>query len=92
MAWIRCGRSLFASGEGSWKDGSHNNVQYGSKLDIVVTWTLTPVEGCTRLRMVHAGFCSPGNDFTFGAMGSGWGRMLTRSGQVTAEQAQPRSS
>jgi uncharacterized protein YndB with AHSA1/START domain len=45
-------------------------------LDTVVTWTLMPVEGGTRLRLVHAGFRSPDNDFAFDIMSPGWGRVL----------------
>ena len=52
----------------SWKGGSRTNTKYGSSLDTVVTWTLAPVAGGTRLRMVHAGSCSPDNDVAFDAM------------------------
>lgn len=71
----------------SWKGGSDENAQYGSNLDSVVTWTLTPVEGGTLLRLVHAGFRSPENDFAFDAMKSGWGRVLEGIGRVAAEWA-----
>jgi hypothetical protein len=42
----------------------------------VVTWTLTPVSQGTRLRLVHAGFRSPENDFAFDAMSPGWMRIV----------------
>ena len=71
----------------SWKGGADTNPEYGSKLDTVVTWTLTPVAGGTRLRLVHAGFRSPGNDFAFDAMSPGWGRVLQGIGRVAAEPA-----
>jgi uncharacterized protein YndB with AHSA1/START domain len=71
----------------SWKGGSPANSKYGSTLDSVVTWTLTPVEGGTRLRLVHAGFRSPENDFAFDAMSSGWGRIVRRIGEIAGEQA-----
>jgi uncharacterized protein YndB with AHSA1/START domain len=71
----------------SWKGGSNSNPKYGSALDTVVTWTLTPVDGGTRLRLVHAGFCSPGNDFAFDAMSPGWGRVLQGIARVIAEAA-----
>jgi uncharacterized protein YndB with AHSA1/START domain len=54
-------------------------------LDSIVTWTLTPVDGGTQLRLVHRGFRSPGNDFAFGAMGSGWAKVMQAIGRVTAE-------
>jgi uncharacterized protein YndB with AHSA1/START domain len=71
----------------SWKGGSDSNPNYGARLDTVVTWTLTPVSGGTHLRMVHAGFRSPGNDFAFDAMSPGWGRVLQGIGRVADEVA-----
>jgi uncharacterized protein YndB with AHSA1/START domain len=69
----------------SWKGGSESNPAYGAPLDSVVTWTLTPVDGGTRLRLVHGGFRSPGNDFAFGVMGSGWAKVMQAISKVTAE-------
>ena len=69
----------------SWKGGADSNVSYGTKLDTLVTWTLTPVAGGTRLRLVHAGFRSPGNDFAFDAMSPGWARVLDSIERVIAE-------
>jgi uncharacterized protein YndB with AHSA1/START domain len=68
----------------SWKGGSPANSKYGSTLDSLVTWTLTPVAGGTRLRLVHAGFRSPDNDFAFDAMSSGWGRIVGRMEEIAA--------
>jgi uncharacterized protein YndB with AHSA1/START domain len=69
----------------SWKGGSDDNPAYGSRLDSVVTWTLTPVDGGTRLRLVHSGFRSPRNDFAFGIMSGGWGKVMLSIGRVTAQ-------
>jgi uncharacterized protein YndB with AHSA1/START domain len=69
----------------SWKGGSDDNPAYGSRLDSIVTWTLTPVEGGTRLRLVHSGFRSPGNDFTFDALSGGWATVTKKIGTVAAE-------
>jgi uncharacterized protein YndB with AHSA1/START domain len=69
----------------SWKGGSDANSAYGSELDSTVTWTLTPVEGGTHLKMVHDGFVFPGNRFAYDAMNPGWGRVLDRIGELTAE-------
>ena len=69
----------------SWQGGTESNAKYGSRLDSVVTWTLSPEGGGTRLRMVHAGFRSPDNDFAYDAMSSGWGRIMERIGQLAAE-------
>ena len=71
----------------SWKGGSDRNTTYGSALDTVVTWTLTPVAGGTHLRMVHAGFRSPENDVAFDAMSPGWTRILHSIPRVIAEAA-----
>jgi len=68
----------------SWVGGAASNKAYGSLLDSTVTWTLTPVEGGTHLRMEHAGFRSPENDFAYGAMSPGWGSLTERLEQVVA--------
>jgi uncharacterized protein YndB with AHSA1/START domain len=67
----------------SWRGGSNDNPRYGSRLDTVVTWTLTPVEGGTHVRMAHDGF-TPQNDFAYNAMSPGWGRVLEGVERVTA--------
>ncbi|WP_050631846.1 SRPBCC family protein [Bradyrhizobium viridifuturi] len=69
----------------SWKGGADTNPDFGSKLDSVVTWTLTPVEGGTHVRMVHDGFVFPGNRFAFDMMSPGWGKIVDAIGRVTAE-------
>jgi uncharacterized protein YndB with AHSA1/START domain len=68
----------------SWKGGSDINSSYGSTLDSVVTWTLTPTPGGTHLKMEHAGFRSPQNDFAHEAMRPGWARVLAAIGGVIA--------
>ena len=69
----------------SWKGGSDANPAYGSRLNSTVTWTLTAVDGGTHLKMVHDGFVFPGNQFAFDAMSPGWGQVLDRIGELTAE-------
>jgi uncharacterized protein YndB with AHSA1/START domain len=69
----------------SWQGGDVGNPQYGSRLDTVVTFTLAKVEGGTRLRVVHAGFASPQNDFAFRNLGDGWKKVVGRIGTVAAE-------
>jgi uncharacterized protein YndB with AHSA1/START domain len=69
----------------SWAGGSDSNPAYGSRLNSTVTWTLTPVDNGTHVRMVHDGFVFPGNQFAFNAMSSGWGRVLDTIARVTAE-------
>jgi uncharacterized protein YndB with AHSA1/START domain len=49
-----------------------------------VTWTLTAVDGGTRVRMAHEGF-GPGNQSAYDAMSPGWGRILNQIGKLIAE-------
>jgi uncharacterized protein YndB with AHSA1/START domain len=51
----------------SWRGGSDET----SRLDTVVTWTLTPTATGTRLLLEHAGFL-PANAFAFEGLGKGW--------------------
>jgi len=69
----------------SWKGGADSNPAYGSRLDSTVTWTLTPVEGGTRLRMEHDGFVFPGNKIAFDMMSPGWGRIMDGIARATAQ-------
>jgi uncharacterized protein YndB with AHSA1/START domain len=50
----------------AWRGGPSQ-----SRLDSVVTWTLTPTPKGTRLALEHAGFL-PHNAFAFDAMDKGW--------------------
>jgi uncharacterized protein YndB with AHSA1/START domain len=68
----------------SWIGGSASNKTYGSVLDSTVTFTLTPVEGGTNLKVEHAGFRSPENDAAYDAMSSGWGRIAQGIERVLA--------
>lgn len=68
----------------SWKGGSDENGAYGGRLDSTVTWTLSAVEGGTLLRLVHAGFRSPQNDFALEAMRGGWAKVAQRIESVVA--------
>ena len=68
----------------SWKGGSETNSKYGTTLDSVVTWTLTATPDGTHLKMEHAGFRSPQNDFAFDAMSPGWGRIIQSIERVVA--------
>jgi uncharacterized protein YndB with AHSA1/START domain len=55
----------------------------GSALDSVVTWTLTPVEGGTLVRMVQDGF-RPENERGYHMMSGGWMRIVARLSEVSA--------
>jgi uncharacterized protein YndB with AHSA1/START domain len=70
----------------AWKGGHEGNTGYGSRLDTVVTFTLTKVEDGTRLRLVHSGFVTPKNDTAFRNMSDGWKTVVPRIGAITGEQ------
>ena len=69
----------------AWRGGDEANVGYGSKLDTVVTFTLSKVASGTRLRIVHAGFVTPTNDTAYKNMSDGWGKILGRLGDVVGK-------
>ncbi|WP_102960243.1 SRPBCC family protein [Mangrovicella endophytica] len=70
----------------SWKGGDAGNIGYGSRLDTVVTWTLTPSEAGTHLRLVHSGFALPDNEVALKNMGEGWRRVVPRLKSVADEE------
>jgi uncharacterized protein YndB with AHSA1/START domain len=70
----------------SWAGGDDgNDGRYGSRLDTIVTLTLTRVDGGTRLRLVHSGFVTPKNDSAFKGMSEGWKKVVARVGAVSSE-------
>jgi uncharacterized protein YndB with AHSA1/START domain len=69
----------------SWQGGDDGNAQYGSRLDTIVTLTLTKVDGGTRLRLVHSGFVMPKNDSAFRNMSEGWKKVVGRIGVISGE-------
>jgi uncharacterized protein YndB with AHSA1/START domain len=70
----------------SWKGGHEGNVGYGAPLDTVVTFTLSRVQGGTRLRLVHTGFVSPRNDSALTSMGAGWKKVVKNLGAIADEK------
>jgi uncharacterized protein YndB with AHSA1/START domain len=77
---VTCRRLSYA-----WKGGDESNTGYGSALDTVVTWSLTPVETGTRVRVVHAGFVTPKNDTAYRNMSDGWVKVLQRLDAISGE-------
>ncbi|MEW9805927.1 SRPBCC domain-containing protein [Mesorhizobium sp. ZMM04-5] len=69
----------------SWKGGDDANVGYGSKLDTVVAWTLSPVAGGTRVRVIHSGFVLPRNETAYRNMSDGWKKVTRRLDATAAE-------
>ena len=76
----------------AWTGGHEGNVGYGSRLETVVTWTLTRVDQGTRVRMVHAGFVLPRNDTAFRGMSEGWKTVLQRLEAIAGEDVGPGSA
>jgi uncharacterized protein YndB with AHSA1/START domain len=70
----------------SWKGGHDENVGYGSRLDTIVTWTLSGSEAGTRLRLIHSGFILPQNDSAFESIGEGWNKCLPKLRALTDTQ------
>ncbi len=70
----------------SWKGGHESNVGYGSRLDTVVTFTLSRVAEGTRVRLVHMGFVLPKNETAFRSMGEGWKKVVRNLGAIADEQ------
>ncbi|KRD77578.1 SRPBCC domain-containing protein [Lysobacter sp. Root983] len=75
----------------AWRSGHASNVGYGALLDTVVSFDLSPAEGGTRLRLVHAGFVAPSNDATYRNLSEGWPKVFKQLDSVAAEQAPPTS-
>ena len=73
----------------SWTAGHEDNVGYGSKLDTVVTWTLSEDAAGTRVRLVHSGFKLPTNETAFRGMGEGWSKVVPRLRATVDEQDDP---
>ncbi len=71
----------------AWQGGDEANDGYGSKLDTIVTFTLTPVDGGTRLQLVHSGFVLPKNAVARQNMGEGWPKVIARLGEAIAGEA-----
>lgn len=76
----------------SWQGGHESNVGYGSKLDTVVTFSLSQVPNGTRLRLVHSGFVLPKNDTAYKNMSGGWKKVARNIDAIAAEldPSQPR--
>lgn len=70
----------------SWKGGHESNVGYGAPLSTVVAFTLTKVEGGTRLSLVHSGFELPKNETAFKGMSGGWQQVVPSIGDIAGEQ------
>ena len=70
----------------SWRGGDEGNVGYGAPLDTVVTFTLSKVQGGTRLRLLHSGFVSPRNDTAFTGMSAGWKKVVKDLGTIAGEK------
>jgi uncharacterized protein YndB with AHSA1/START domain len=70
----------------AWIGGADSNAKYGSRLETIVTWTLTAVDGGTRLRLVHSGFRMPKNDSALKGLSEGWPQVFQRIEAIVGEQ------
>lgn len=70
----------------AWKGGDARNTGYGAPLDSVVTWSLTPVEAGTRIRLVHAGFVLPRNESAYTVMSGGWKKVVRQLDEISGEE------
>lgn len=70
----------------SWRGGHIANEGYGSLLDTVVTFTLAPVDGGTRLSLVHSGFVVDRNRVAYTRMSEGWVKVVQSLDAVTGEE------
>ncbi len=52
-----------------------------------MTFTLSKVDGGTRLQLVHSGFVLPKNDTAYRNMSEGWKTVVKRLDTVVAEEA-----
>jgi uncharacterized protein YndB with AHSA1/START domain len=69
----------------AWRGGHETNLGYGSRLDTVVTFTLSREQNGTRLRLVHSGFVLPRNEGAFTTMSGGWKKVVPRIGAIASE-------
>jgi len=69
----------------TWKGGHEANVGYGSRLETVVTWTISKVEGGARVRLVHSGFRMPRNETAFKNMSEGWKSVVQKVAAVASD-------
>lgn len=67
------------------KGGDEANSGYGSKLDTVVTFTLSKAANGTRLRVIHSGFVLPKNETAFTNMSGGWKKVVGNIGAISGE-------
>lgn len=68
-----------------WNSGDDANAGYGSRLETIVTWTITKVDGGTRLRLIHSGFRTPKNDSAFKSMSEGWPKVVQTIGALAED-------
>jgi len=70
----------------AWQGGHEENVGYGSRLETVVTFTLSKTDKGTRLRLVHSGFVMPRNETAYKNMSDGWTKVIATIDAISAEQ------
>ena len=74
----------------SWSQNASGE-QAADGLHSIVTWTLTPTEGGTHVRMEQTGF-RPQDEGGYQAMSFGWPRVLANLERVAGESNPPESN
>ena len=72
----------------AWRGGHIGNDGYGSLLDTVVTFTLAPSDGGTRLTLVHSGFVVDRNRVAYTNMSQGWVKVVSSLAEVAGAEDQ----
>ena len=60
----------------TWCSGHDSPSGYVVRLDTVVSWTLAPVDGGTRVSLIHSGFVTPRNDAILPNIKAGWPKVI----------------
>ena len=70
----------------AWKGGHESNAGYGSRLDTVVTFTLSKVAEGTRVRLVHSGFILSKNQTALKNLSEGWKKVVGNIDAIAGEK------
>lgn len=70
----------------AWKGGHESNLGYGSRLDTIVTFSLSRVAEGTRVRLVHSGFLLPMNETSFKNLSEGWKNVIRNIKTIATEE------
>jgi uncharacterized protein YndB with AHSA1/START domain len=72
----------------AWRTGNDRPEGYVGRLDTVVSWTLSPVDQGTRVRLVHSGFDTEKYGQVFNNISEGWPKVIAKMLDLLAEDGQ----